>query len=258
MNRLLPTLVSANGKPSKHDPIASNLNELNSLWKQAEEELATQHVSVPIKIEIKTEYGGFYDAGSGPEPAWRDTIYLGWRKAAKDWRLCVGMLTDHLDGEKPTCEWKPIAECPKEYRIEMAKHYAKLRTKVEEVRDKLIPQLAAAVASLEQALGENPTQHAPTPTTLKRHALDVGTDTDYHRGITVAELDQQWPGGALRNAARHLLNGKITCSEAIKLPTVKRSDRSRDGHVASLLRDHPRAVLKTVAPNTILRKPRTQ
>jgi hypothetical protein len=81
-------------------------------------------------------------------------VYLGWRKVVKEWRICVGVLTDHLDGEKPSCQWKPIAESPKERRIELAEHYPNLKAKMKEVREKLIPQAAAAIASLKQALGD--------------------------------------------------------------------------------------------------------
>jgi len=63
-------------------------------------------------------------------------------------------LQDALDGEKATCQWKPIAESPKERRIELAEHYPKLKAKLKEVRQQLVPQAAAAIASLKQALGD--------------------------------------------------------------------------------------------------------
>jgi hypothetical protein len=154
MNRAFPPSPSHNGQPNDRDPVAAYLDQLNGLWKQAEEELAAMRVSIPIEVEIKSEPGGFFDAGSGIEPGWHETLYLGWRKVMKDWRICVGTLTNHLDGEKPTCQWRPIAESSKERRIELAEHYPKLKAKVKEARQKLVPQAAAAIASLKQALGE--------------------------------------------------------------------------------------------------------
>jgi hypothetical protein len=154
MNRAFPLPPSPNGQPNERDPIADYLDQLNALWKQAEEELAVMRVSVPVEVEVKAEYGGVFDAGSGPEPSWHKTVYLGWRKVMKDWRICVGVLTDHLNDEKPACQWKPIAETPKEYRIGLAEHYPKLKAKMKEDRQQLIPQAAAAIASLKQALGE--------------------------------------------------------------------------------------------------------
>jgi hypothetical protein len=154
MNHAFPPSPSANGQPNDRDPVAAYLDELNALWKQAEEELAALRVSIPVEIEVKAESGGVFDAGSGPEPSWHDTVYLGWRKLTKDWRICVGILTDHLDGEKPMCQWKPIAESPKERRIELSEHYPRLKAKMKEVRQKLVPQAAAAIALLKQALGD--------------------------------------------------------------------------------------------------------
>src|SRR5579872_1290427 len=142
MNRAFSPSPSLNGQPpNDRDPVATYLDQLNALWKQAEEELAAVRVSIPIEIEIKTGYGAYSD--NAVEPDWHETLYLGWRKVMKDWRICVGTLTNHLDGEKPTCQWKPIAESPKERRIELAEHYPKLKAKVKEARQQLVPQAAA-------------------------------------------------------------------------------------------------------------------
>jgi hypothetical protein len=152
MNRAFPPSPSPNGQPNDRDSVAAYLDELNGLWKQAEEELALMRVSVPVEVEVKAEYGGHLFSQDG-EPSWHDTVYLGWRKVMKDWRICVGVLTDHLDGEKHPCQWKPITESPKERRIELAEHYPKLKAKVKEIREKLIPKAAAAIALLKEALG---------------------------------------------------------------------------------------------------------
>jgi hypothetical protein len=154
MNRSFPPSPSQNGQPDSHDPVAPYLNQLNALWKKAEEELVAMRVSVPVEVEVKSEYGGVFDPGSGPEPGWHETVKLGWRKVVNDWRICVGILKDHFAGEKPTWKWKPIAESPKERRIELAEYYPKLRAKMKEVREKLIPRAAAAIASLKQSLGD--------------------------------------------------------------------------------------------------------
>ena len=114
--------------------------------------MAALHVSIPVEVKIKAEFGAYTDTTE--EPDWEETLYLGWRKLAKDWRLCVGVLRDDLDGEEPKAEWKPITESPKEHRIELAEHYPKLKAKVKEARQKLVPQIAAAIALLKQALGD--------------------------------------------------------------------------------------------------------
>lgn len=152
MNRAFPPSSSPNGQPKERDPVAAYLDQLNILWKQAEEELTAMRVSIPIEIEIAAGYGAY--AQNADEPDWHKAVYLGWRELMKGWRICVGTLTDHLDGAKPTCQWKPITESPKERRIELAEHYPKLKAKLKEARQNLVPQAAAAIAALKQALGD--------------------------------------------------------------------------------------------------------
>jgi hypothetical protein len=152
MNRAFSSPPSPNGRPTNQDPIASYLDQLNALWKKAEDELAAMHVSIPIEIEIKAGYGAYSDQAD--EPDWHETVYLGWRNMGKEWRLCVGVVREYMGDDKARSEWKPIAESPKEFRIELAEHYPKLKTKVKDEREKLIPRTAAAIASLKQALGD--------------------------------------------------------------------------------------------------------
>jgi hypothetical protein len=153
MNRAFSPPPSPNGQPNNREPVAAYLDELHSQWKRAEEELAAIHVQVPVEVEVKTDYGGVADAGSGPEPSYQDTVYLGWRKHMNKWRLCVGVLRDYLNGEQSEPRWTPIAESSKDMRIEFAAHVLKLEAKMRETQRNLIPQIAAAIASLKQALG---------------------------------------------------------------------------------------------------------
>ena len=152
MDRSFTSSPSLNGKRRDRDSVAAYLDRLNGLWKQAEEELAAMEVAIPVEIQIKEEYGAFSDTAD--EPDWHDTVFLGWRKPAKEWRLCVGILRNDLSGAKPTWEWTPVAESTRERRIELAEHYGTLKVKLKELRKKIATQAAAAIASLEQALSD--------------------------------------------------------------------------------------------------------
>jgi hypothetical protein len=152
MNRAFSSLPSPNGKPPDRDPVASYLSQLNALWKEAEDELLYMGVAVPVEVEVATQCGGVIDAGRGPEPTWRDTVYLGWRLLKKEWRLCVGVRRDHVDGEPATCQWKAIAESRLEHRIGLARHYPKLKVRMQEAKEDAVPQALAAIAFLKQAL----------------------------------------------------------------------------------------------------------
>ena len=146
--------VSANGRPRKPDELLSSYEELNALWKQAEEHLAAMRVSVPVEVEVKAEHGEFVDAGSGPEPTCHLTTYLGWRRLQKDWRLCRGVLRDDFTDHDPVWHWKPLAECPMEDRIELAEHLPELKNRMKKARLELIPKVKAAIAVLTQALDD--------------------------------------------------------------------------------------------------------
>jgi hypothetical protein len=245
MSRALATPVSVNRLHIDRDPVADYLDELNVLWKQAEEELVAMHVSVPIEVEVKSEYGGCYDAGNGLEPGWLDTIYLGWRKLAKDWRICVGVLTNHLDGEKPTCDWKTIAESPKEYRIELAEHYAKLKAKVKEARVKLVPQAKAAIASLKQTLGEEPAKndaarHKAELTELRHEVADAIERGD----ATIASIEKQFGFRGVKNVARRIRDGHFAVAGVIESGS---NDNSKNKALANeLLAQHRNSKIKLI------------
>jgi len=141
---------SVNGRPANPDPLISCYDELNGLWKQAEEQLAAMRVSVPVEVEVKTGYGAY--SPNADEPDYRKTEYLGWHKHQKDWRICLGVHQEEMGDGSESWEWKPVAECPMEHRVELAPHFHELKAKMKEARQRLVPQVAAAVASLKEAL----------------------------------------------------------------------------------------------------------
>jgi len=151
MNRMFWSSRASNGTSAHRDSVDAYFDKLDSLWTQAEDELAAMQLSVSVQIEINTEDRV---SGSTRQLFWRDATYLGWQKIKMDWRICVGTRTDYLNTNWPTLEWKPIAECPREQRIELAEHYRVLKAKAKEVRDKFISHAEAAIASIEQALGK--------------------------------------------------------------------------------------------------------
>jgi hypothetical protein len=134
-----------NNQPKIADPLVAHYDELNALWKQAEEELAAMRVPVPVEVMV--------EPGASEDGRLERTEYLSWSKMEKDWRLCfLVKFLDRTDGV--TMEWKPVAECPMEKRIELAAHYGKLKAKMNEAREKYIPHVGAAIASLKQALAD--------------------------------------------------------------------------------------------------------
>ena len=81
------------------------------------------------------------------------TEFLGWIKCQGQWRLCWGELFEPYNNW-PTEEWKPIAECPMEKRVEMAEHLGALRKAMNEAKVSYLPKVEKAIALLKQALAK--------------------------------------------------------------------------------------------------------
>jgi hypothetical protein len=151
VNRVTISPQRKNAAPTNRDPLIACYEELNSLWKLAEEELAAMRVAVYVEVPLSRSRSG---GGSDPDnPEWRETYCLCWCKPDKDWRLCLGTTRGYMDNQE---EWhmRPVAECPMEDRIELAKQFPALKAKMEEARQKMIPLVSDAIAALKNALSK--------------------------------------------------------------------------------------------------------
>jgi hypothetical protein len=148
------TSKSVNAQPTNPDPLVVSCDELNSLWKEAEGELAAMRVWLPVRVEAKKTCSDEYVIKENePVPAWEDVLFLAWHKSDQGWRICRGVLHEEVTGEEGW-HWKPIAECPMEDRVELASHFDELKAKMIEARQHLIPQVRVAIAALKQSLAK--------------------------------------------------------------------------------------------------------
>lgn len=113
---------------------AEQMDRLNSLWKQAEQQLADFRIDVPVQV-----------------PTDNRVVLLGYRKVGERWRICVG----EFDHTKNAYQWVPIAEAGKEYRIELSKFYPGLKTTVKDAQDRLPSRVQAAIDNLEGSVFAN-------------------------------------------------------------------------------------------------------
>ncbi len=137
---------------TNRDPLIAGYEELNALWKQAEEQLAAMRVSARVEVPLPLKrFGG----GTPDDPEWEKTDFLSWCKPDNEWRLSLS--TVHRDLVH-NCEdgWsaRPVAECPMEDRIALAKHFPALKVAMEEARQKMIPVVADAIATLKKAVSK--------------------------------------------------------------------------------------------------------
>jgi hypothetical protein len=162
MNRDLP--FSANGRPSPKknpaepkpetasakDPLVVAYDELNALWNQAETDFAAMRVPITVSNEAsKHEYGPPDEAPLGMEET-----SLEWARHQNQWRICWVKCTNPYDQDSWRCESKPIAECPMDVRVNMARHLRKLRYKMREARKNYLPEVLEAIAKIKEALAD--------------------------------------------------------------------------------------------------------
>jgi hypothetical protein len=136
---------------TNRDPLVAAYDELNALWKQAEEQLAAMRVSVWVEVELPVIRGG--GAGSSDFHEWDERDSLCWGKPDKEWRLCISTTrTYNIDNREDEWGIRPVAECSMEDRIKLVQHFPALKAKMVEARQKLIPVVADAIAALKNAL----------------------------------------------------------------------------------------------------------
>ena len=151
MSHTLRPSAGLNGrpKPPPPDALIDAFDELNALWKQAEEEFSAMRLPTPVSVPI---FEGDFGPDEGPSYG-TETESLCWMKYQNQWRLCwhLKIVPDH---DFPKEDWKPVAECPMERRVELAEHLSALKKKMNEAKVSYRPKVQKAIALLKQALGE--------------------------------------------------------------------------------------------------------
>jgi hypothetical protein len=158
---------SSNGTGKHPDPVPSSLEErnrrtaealaprydqLNGLWAEAETRLKAMQVPRYVCVVYNREDIEPDDAYS---PSYCDC--LGLAKVRGEWRLCLGQFVEDAyngrpsDPDRPT-NWKPIADCSVEERVEAAPHIAALREEIVKSAEHYVSKVDEAVAHLTKAL----------------------------------------------------------------------------------------------------------
>jgi hypothetical protein len=149
MRKVTPSRNGKLSKPSnpatvdERNAIDRRLDHLNELWRTTELELLTMQPPRHIAVEFKTEFFG--EDGDIELSHW-----LGVQRFAGKWRVCYG--TNHSDQNPERAAWKPIRECSVDVRMMAAMHIKVLVDEVVKTGEKFIPELDAAIHSLERLL----------------------------------------------------------------------------------------------------------
>lgn len=126
----------------------SRYDELNDLWKQAEERLTKYHIPQPVSFT--------YCSYSPDEEALRygcqRHLHLGIQKVKGAWRICHDETDDRWPDEE---HWTPITECSAITRVQAVKHLASLEDAVVRNTEGFIPVVDEAIQQLSQFLRPN-------------------------------------------------------------------------------------------------------
>jgi hypothetical protein len=79
-------------------------------------------------------------------------FYIGMIKLRGAWRLCHANHYESWSGPEDDIDWKPLVEASIEDRIKAAEHIDKLRDAIVEAKEKLVPDVEKAIATLAKSL----------------------------------------------------------------------------------------------------------
>jgi hypothetical protein len=136
------------------EALAPRYDQLNELWAEAETRLKAMQVPRYVWVVYKRE-----DIEPADPYSRSYCECLGLVKARGEWRLCLGQFVkDEYNGhpsdpDQPT-NWKPIADCSVEERVEAAAHLTALRKEVVVSAEHYISKVDEAVSHLTTALAE--------------------------------------------------------------------------------------------------------
>jgi hypothetical protein len=129
--------------------LSGRYQELESLWKQAEDDLRQFRVPETVAVNLDDDVERDFVLRGMP----CDYYTLEWRKCGKNWRICHVMTIIVGDDILPDDgRVTPISDCPYDVRLRMIEHFPELRAKVVEAAQKAIEQLDGAIDNLHKML----------------------------------------------------------------------------------------------------------
>ncbi len=127
-------------------------NQLNQLWADAEARLKAMQVPRYVWVVYNREE---LDPENEYSPIHCEC--LGLVKVRGEWRLCLGQFVDDEFHQSPSAphqpaNWKPIADCSVEERVQAAPFVGELRAKIVDSAEHYISEVNEAIVHLSNAL----------------------------------------------------------------------------------------------------------
>jgi hypothetical protein len=142
---------SQNGAPDPANSTAEQLlaefQQVEQVWKKAEEKLATTHVPVDVRVKVSEGPIGNEECQFGEY-----TNFLAYSKVKGSRRICYVTENYYYVEDQTELECRPVTECPVDVRIGMFDRFEALYREAESVRDSYVPKIREARAKFEKTL----------------------------------------------------------------------------------------------------------
>ena len=142
------TLDERNDEVNK--ALDARFSQLNAALEAHEAKLKA--MMVPKNTSVMYESSENEDLRAGQSYG-QGQLHIGMIKLRGAWRLChANHYVDYSWPEEEAIDWKPIVEVSIEERIKAAEHIDKLREAIVQEKEKLIPDVEKAIATLAKSL----------------------------------------------------------------------------------------------------------
>jgi len=140
------TLDERNDEVNK--ALENRFSQLNAALEAHETKLKAMMVPKDVWV--------MYDSGSVEDQSGNTvgefSLHIGMIKLRGAWRLCHTNHYFHYSGPEEDFDWKPLVEASIEDRLKAAEHIDKLREAIVEAKEKLVPDVEKAIATLAKSL----------------------------------------------------------------------------------------------------------
>jgi len=141
------TLEDRNDEVNK--ALETRFSQLNAAFEAHEAKLKAMMVPRDVSVVYK-QYADHPD-----NPGGEYKFFIGLIKLGGKWRLCYGSCHESWIGDDDEgIDWKPIVDSSLEERMEAAEHLDKLREAIVMAKEKLVPVVENAIATLAKSLDD--------------------------------------------------------------------------------------------------------
>lgn len=139
----------------KNKELNDSLGEQLRLLQEAIEANETALKEMVVPTDTRFKFRSFYD--DDYQPSGEHQVFVGMIKINGAWRLCYGTNFFRYNApDEDEVSWTPLVDVSIRERLEAVEHIPSLKGEIMTSKEKLIPRIAGAVASLKDSLASIP------------------------------------------------------------------------------------------------------